>query len=198
MLDALPTFAGLLAPDGIITAINRFALGLTGVEAAAVLALPLAEVPWWSALPAAREQVRIAVARAAGGDAARIETELGLADGRVLPIELSIVPLGAPGGAVSGMVVTALDISERRRGADLTGNERRFERLVQGVTDYSIIMLDAHGVVTSWNAGAVRIKGYVAEEILGHSFECFFTEDDRAAGVPARALAEAARIGRHN
>ena len=71
--------------------------------------------------------------------------------------------------------------------------ETRFERLVESVTDYAIFMLDREGRVTSWNAGAARIKGYAAEEILGRSFECFFTEEDRRAGAPARALAEAAR-----
>jgi len=208
VLDALPGFAGLLGPDGVITEINRFALDLTGLEAAAVRALPLADAPWWSALPHAREQARIAVACAAGGATVRIETELGLADGQALPIELSIVPLRDAAGRVSGLVVAATDLSARRhteamlarqaveRSAALAESERRFERLIQGVTDYAIIMLDPRGRVVSWNAGAARINGYAAEEILGRSFECFYTEEDRAAGLPARNLAEAARVGR--
>jgi len=79
----------------------------------------------------------------------------------------------------------------------LRDSERQFERLVQGVTDYAIFMLDARGRVVSWNAGAERINGYAAAEIIGRSFECFFTEEDRAAGMPARVLAEAALVGRH-
>ena len=208
MLDALPGFAGVLGADGVITGINRFALDLTGLAAGSVVGVSLADAPWWSALPRARERVRDAVERAAGGEATHIETELGLTDGRVLPIELSIVPLGGAKGRVSGLVVTAVDLSERRRteallarhaaerGATLAESERRFERLVQGVTDYGIIMLDPRGRVTSWNAGAARIKGYAAEEILGRSFECFFTDEDRLAGVPAWTLAEANRTGR--
>ena len=50
-------------------------------------------------------------------------------------------------------------------------------------------MLDPDGNVTSWNAGAERIKGYTAQEIIGRHFSQFYTEDDRAGGVPDRALA---------
>ncbi len=74
--------------------------------------------------------------------------------------------------------------------------EGRFELLVQSVTDYAIYMLDPTGIVTSWNAGAERFKGYAPEEIIGQHFSRFYGEDDRAAGIPARALATAASEGR--
>jgi PAS domain S-box-containing protein len=57
-------------------------------------------------------------------------------------------------------------------------------------------MIDPNGVVTSWNAGAERIKGYTANEIVGHHFSRFYTEKDRAAGSPTRAIDTAAREGR--
>ena len=69
--------------------------------------------------------------------------------------------------------------------------ERRFQHMVEGVTDYAIFTLDPTGIVTSWNAGAQRIKGYRDTEIIGRHFERFYTADDRAAGVPAHALAKA-------
>jgi PAS domain S-box-containing protein len=72
----------------------------------------------------------------------------------------------------------------------------RFELLVQSVTDYAIYMLDPEGYVTSWNAGAQRFKGYAAEEIIGQHFSKFYTEEELAAGVPARALRTAAEEGR--
>ncbi|HEX8262697.1 MAG TPA: PAS domain S-box protein, partial [Allosphingosinicella sp.] len=72
----------------------------------------------------------------------------------------------------------------------------RFALLVNSVTDYAIYMLDADGYVATWNPGARRFKGYEAEEIIGRHFSTFFTEEDRAAGVPARALETAAREGR--
>ena len=57
-------------------------------------------------------------------------------------------------------------------------------------------MLDLNGIVTNWNAGAQRIKGYTAAEIIGQHFSRFYTESDRAAGVPTRALQTAATKGR--
>ena len=71
-----------------------------------------------------------------------------------------------------------------------------YELLVRSVVDYGIFMLDRAGHVMSWNPGAERIKGYSAEEIIGQNFACFYTDEDRAAGVPALALKTAAECGR--
>ena len=75
-------------------------------------------------------------------------------------------------------------------------DEQRFQLLVNAVTDYAIYMLDPEGNVATWNPGAQRIKGYSASEIVGRNFSSFFTPEDVAAGLPARALAEATREGR--
>jgi PAS domain S-box-containing protein len=83
----------------------------------------------------------------------------------------------------------------RRFAASLT-EEGRYRLLVEAVTDYAMFMLDINGIVTSWNAGAQRFKGYQAAEILGQHFSRFYTEQDRATGLPARALATAASEGR--
>jgi PAS domain S-box-containing protein len=75
-------------------------------------------------------------------------------------------------------------------------SERNFRLLVEGVTDYAIFMLDPDGYVTNWNAGAERIKGYKAAQIVGKHFSVFFTPEDREAGLPTRAL-ETARKKKH-
>ena len=72
----------------------------------------------------------------------------------------------------------------------------QFRLLVGAVKDYAIFLLDPHGRVVSWNAGAERIKGYTAEEILGEEFTRFYEPDDVAAGIPATMLARAAKEGR--
>jgi len=64
----------------------------------------------------------------------------------------------------------------------------RLRLLLNAITDYAICMLDRNGYVSSWNAGAQRIKGYGAEEILGEHFSRFYTEGDRANGLPEAAL----------
>ena len=74
--------------------------------------------------------------------------------------------------------------------------ERQFRLLVQSVVAYAIFMLDPTGVIRSWNAGAARMKGYAADEIIGRHFSSFYTPEDRAAGMPQRALATALSEGR--
>ena len=71
-----------------------------------------------------------------------------------------------------------------------------FKLLVQSIVDYAIYLLDTKGNVTSWNAGAESIKGFQADEILGQHFSKFYTEEDRAAGVPAQVLKTARDEGK--
>jgi len=69
----------------------------------------------------------------------------------------------------------------------LRQSEERFRLLVEGVKDYAIFMLCPDGRIASWNAGAERIKGYRAEEIIGQHFSCFYTPEDLQQGKPGRA-----------
>ena len=76
------------------------------------------------------------------------------------------------------------------------GETELFRTLVLGVTDYAIYALDPAGSVSSWNPGAQRAKGYTQDEILGAHFSCFYTPEDRAAGLPEQALLQAREAGR--
>ncbi|HEY6618177.1 MAG TPA: PAS domain S-box protein [Steroidobacteraceae bacterium] len=100
-------------------------------------------------------------------------------------------------GVLQGFAKVTRDITERRIALNaIMESERQFRLLVAGVTDYAIFMLDPNGIIISWNAGAQHIKGYTAEEIIGQHFSKLYTEGDRAAGVPARALFTATQEGR--
>lgn len=91
------------------------------------------------------------------------------------------------------------DVKERRRDQEalqrqtdlLRESEEGFRLLLEGIKDYAIFRLDPHGNVVSWNAGAERIKGYKAEEIIGRHFSCFYPQEDVLAGNPERELHEA-------
>jgi PAS domain S-box-containing protein len=83
-----------------------------------------------------------------------------------------------------------------RQSKSLVVSEERFRLLVESVKDYAIFMLDAGGYVTTWNAGAARIKGYTAEEIVGKHFSTFYPPDDVAAGKCEGELRVAASEGR--
>lgn len=85
-------------------------------------------------------------------------------------------------------------IAELGAGADPA--DAQFRLLVESVSDYAIFLLDREGRVVSWNAGAQRIKGYAAAQIVGRHFSLFYTPEDRAAGRPQELLRHAGREGR--
>ncbi len=121
-------------------------------------------------------------------------------------------------GRLLGMGTVTRDISEARRIArqseellareqrarqqaetaneKLRESEERFRLIVESVVDYAIFTLDPRGIVSSWNLGAERIKGYGADEIVGQHFSRFYLEEEVRAGVCERELEEAARMGR--
>lgn len=82
------------------------------------------------------------------------------------------------------------------RAANLQNSNEHLARLIDGIRDCAIYMIDAGGVIVSWNPGAARIKGYSAEEILGRHFSQFYTPEDRASGIPAQALRTAEATGK--
>jgi PAS domain S-box-containing protein len=108
-------------------------------------------------------------------------------------------PRVSPDGELLGMIGVNVDITERKEAEQLRremNDADRYRMLVEGITDYAVYLLDVHGNVASWNAGAQRFKGYTASEIIGQNFSVFYTPEDQAADLPKSALAIAAKEGK--
>src|SRR6266851_2075803 len=119
-------------------------------------------------------------------------------DGSRFWAHVVIDPIRDPSGDLIGFAKITRDLTERKAAErTLQHSQDELRLLVQSVIDYAIYRLDPTGRVASWNAGAQRIKGYLPNEIIGQHFSRFYTEEDRAAGEPQRALATAEREGRY-
>ena len=106
-------------------------------------------------------------------------------------------------GADIGVSTTALTVAPPSSAPVRLGPDEPWEiaanlnMVLNSITDYAILTLDVAGNVTSWNAGAEKLKGYTRAEILGQHFAIFYTKPDRDAGLPVRALHIAAETGKH-
>ena len=117
-------------------------------------------------------------------------------DGTRFWANVVITALRDASGHLVGYAKVTRDLSERRLAEEaLRESEERFRLMVQSVRDYAIFMLDPTGHITTWNAGAQRIKGYTSDEIIGKHFSIFYPAEDLGSGKPARELEIATRTG---
>jgi PAS domain S-box-containing protein len=185
----------LLSPTGVVTSWNRGAELFKGYKADEIIGRHFSEfysredcaagLPWRALEIAARE--------------GKFESEGWRIrkDGGRFWAYVIIDPIRSPSGQLIGFAKITRDLTERRSAEEaLRASREQFQLLVQGVTDYAIYMLRPSGEISSWNPGAERIKGYRSEEVLGSHFSRFYTDEDRANGEPAHALAIATQDGR--
>lgn len=135
-----------------------------------------------------REELRLLVLRNTDTSRRLSQTKTVLIFGTVLVLLIVVV---------TGWIVQRGNSARGRAEAALGNSEENYRALLEGVHDYAIFMLDPLGQVVSWNAGAERIKGYTAEQILGRNFSCLFTPDDIKRGRPEEVLRMTAASGHH-
>ena len=186
----------MLDPDGIITNWNAGAKRIKGYDAAEVIGQHFGMF----FLPEDRKAGRPAHALQTARQNGRFETEgWRLRKDGTKFFASAVIDAIYEEGELVGYAKITRDITERNKAqAALMESENRFRLLVGGLTDYALYMLDPDGIVTNWNVGGQRIKGYLPEEIIGQHFSRFYSETDRAAGRPARALRLAVDNGRYD
>ncbi len=196
LIDSITDYAiYMLDPNGYVTSWNPGARRFKGYEAREIIGQHFSRfytdqdrqrgLPKL-ALKAAREEGRF------DGEGWRVRK-----DGSRFWVSVVIDPILDPAGNLLGYAKVTRDLTERKIAEDaLRKSEEQFRLLVQGVTDYAIYTLSPEGIITNWNAGAERIKGYTPQEIIGQHFSKFYGPEDVAAGLPQVGLETAARVGR--
>ena len=197
LIDAITDYAiYMLDPEGRVTSWNPGAQRFKGYVAAEIIGHNFSRFYSEADRAAGAPQAALRIAREEG----RFEKEGWRIrkDGSRFWAHVVIDAIRAEDGGLIGFAKITRDLTERKIAETaLRASEEQFRLLVQGVTDYAIYMLDPEGRVSNWNPGAQRIKGYRPEEIIGSHFSRFYTEEDRAAGAPGRALATALGEGRY-
>ncbi|MBX9989958.1 hybrid sensor histidine kinase/response regulator [Phreatobacter oligotrophus] len=186
----------LLEPDGTVASWNTGAERMKGYAAEDVIGRHFSLFYIAEDRAAGLPQAALATALAEGTFTA--EGLRQRRDGTRFPVHVTLHPIRDADGVHVGFAKITRDLTPQKRAEEaLRESEQQFRLLVQGVVDYAIYLLDPTGRVVNWNAGAERIKGYSADEIVGRHFSLFYPQDDRLAGAPDRNLRRALDEGRY-
>jgi PAS domain S-box-containing protein len=128
-------------------------------------------------------------------DLRMIDREVQSRDGKWFLMRIR--PYRTADDRIDGVVLMFQDVTDRRHAqAAVVRSEERLRLLVETAVDYAIFTMSDDGIIDSWNSGAQRLFGYDTDEIVGRSFACLFTPEDRAAGEPEAELRKAKDEGR--
>lgn len=196
LIEAIIDYAiYMLDPNGIVTSWNPGAERFKGYAAQEIIGKHFSQ--FYSEEDRASGLPARALATAAREGKFESEGWRYRKDGSRFWAYVVIDPIRLPDGSIGGYAKITRDLTERRAAEEaLRQSQEQFRLLVQGVTDYAIYLLDQDGIVTNWNLGAERIKGYQPEEIIGRSFSVFYTPEERDAGLPQKTLEIVRRVGR--
>ena len=173
-------FAGIMDLRGYLREANKLSLEWCGYTKEQVLDRLFWETPWWRGSDEMQARVRFATEQAASGHVFHEELRYWTADGTERIVDFAMYPIRDRSGAVAFLHPTGIDITDRRRvEAELGESEQRLRYLASIVesSDDAIVSKNLDGIITSWNAGAVRVFGYTAEEAVGRPITILIPEN---------------------
>jgi PAS domain S-box-containing protein len=197
LIDAIVDYAiYMLDPDGVVSSWNSGAQRSKGYTAEEIIGKHFSSFYLEEDRLAGKPEEGLLRARTEG----RFETEGWRVrkDGTRYWASVVIDPVWGDDGTLVGYAKVTRDLTTQQKDKDLLRkSEDQFRILVQGVADYALYMLDTQGLVSSWNSGAQRIKGFTADEIIGRHFSTFYTPEERANHEPERAMRISLETGRY-
>ena len=118
-------------------------------------------------------------------------------DGSRFWADVIITRVDGPGGELIGFVKVVRDLTERKVAEEnLRSSEARYRSIIDGVKDHAILLLDPHGIISSWNTAAANIVGYRPDEIIGRPISLLYSAEDVWTGKPHMQLEIARKEGR--
>ena len=196
IVNNAPIGMAVVALDGHFISVNQALCTMLGYSESELLSRTFQDITHLDDLKADLDQVQSLIEGKA--DTYRMEKRYIHNAGRIIAVQLDVAVFRNESREPVHFISQIQDITERRAADQkLRESEQRFRLMVDGVMDYSIVMLDCRGKIASWNRGAERLNGYSADEIVGRHFSRFYTDDDKLAYKPERELAIAANEGQY-
>lgn len=210
LLDQLPVAVFMCNTDGFITSYNKAAAALWG-------RVPLAGKEKWTDVSAVYfytgermsfEASTIAAALKEKRNVSGNELIIEQPTGQKIHVILHTNLVYDEHGIITGTLNTLTDLSQLKpskqaykkelhvTNIDLEKTEALYDRMIEEVEDYAILLLDKAGNIQNWNKGAEKIKGYKEEEIIGKNFRIFYLPEDRQNKLPERLIQQAANVGK--
>jgi PAS domain S-box-containing protein len=173
-------FAGIMDLRGYLQEANNLSLEQCGYTREEVLDRPFWDTPWWRGSEEMKARIRFATEQAGSGQVFREELRYWVADGSERIVDFAMHPIRDQSGTVAFLHPAGIDITDRKRiEAELRESEQRLRWVAAIVesSDDAIVSKNLDGVITSWNKGAERVFGYIAEEAIGKPITIVIPQD---------------------
>jgi PAS domain S-box-containing protein len=167
IIDSMPTFVGMIAPDGTLTEANHAALAAAGLSRSDVIGKPFWDCYWWNYDPAVQERLRAGFDRAVRGEIVRYEETIRVGDDKRAVLDFVLKPV-FDGERLRFVIPSAEDITERKRaGVAVRASERRYRRLFEAAHDGVLILNADTGKITDANPFMLDALGVARAELMG-------------------------------